>query len=90
MIKLLLGAGESGRGAAILASKMDMRYLFRMQERYERRIETILDEKGIEYEEGKHSEERILNGEEVMKSPGIPEKNGLGKADTGKRYSGDQ
>jgi UDP-N-acetylmuramoylalanine--D-glutamate ligase len=39
----------------------------------------ILINNGIEFEEGKHSEEKILNADTVMKSPGIPEKNELVK-----------
>ena len=34
---------------------------------------------GIEFEEGKHTDEKILNADEVMKSPGIPEKNEMVK-----------
>ncbi len=41
------------------------------------KYKSVLAEKGIEYEEGKHSEERILEADEVMKSPGIPEKSSL-------------
>ncbi|MEI9934010.1 MAG: hypothetical protein WDM71_03995 [Ferruginibacter sp.] len=36
-----------------------------------------LEQNNIEFEEGKHTEEKILNADEVMKSPGIPEKNEL-------------
>ena len=38
-----------------------------------------LQNAGIEFEEGKHTEEKILNADEVMKSPGIPEKNEMVK-----------
>jgi UDP-N-acetylmuramoylalanine--D-glutamate ligase len=74
---IILGAGESGVGAAILASQKGYEVFVsdagKIQDQYKR----TLEEKGIQYEEGKHSEVRILNGTEVMKSPGIPEKNVL-------------
>lgn len=76
---IILGAGESGVGAAILASQKGYEVFVSDAGRIEEKNKIILDGKGIEYEEGKHSEERILNGEEVMKSPGIPEKNALVK-----------
>jgi UDP-N-acetylmuramoylalanine--D-glutamate ligase len=74
---IVLGAGESGVGAAILASREG--YLVfvsdagKIAEKY--RLELI--SKGIEFEEGIHSEDRILNADEVMKSPGIPDKSSL-------------
>ncbi len=74
---IILGAGESGLGAAILASQNEYAVFVSDAEKIPEENRKILDEKGIEYEEGKHSEERIMNGEEVVKSPGIPEKNGL-------------
>ncbi len=76
---IILGAGESGLGAAILASQNEYAVFVSDAGKIPEKNRKILDEKGIEYEEGKHSEERIMNGEEVVKSPGIPEKNGLVK-----------
>jgi UDP-N-acetylmuramoylalanine--D-glutamate ligase len=74
---IILGAGESGVGAAILAVKEGYTVFVsdagRIQEKYRSELET----RGIEYEEGKHSTERILEADEVMKSPGIPEKSSL-------------
>ncbi len=71
---IILGAGESGVGAAILAKEgICVSDAGKIAEKYKQELE----EKGIEFEEGKHSEEKILNADEVMKSPGIPEKSAL-------------
>jgi UDP-N-acetylmuramoylalanine--D-glutamate ligase len=74
---MILGAGESGVGAAILAIKEGYSVFVsdagKIQESY--KLELI--EKGIAFEEGRHSEDRILVADEIMKSPGIPEKSSL-------------
>jgi UDP-N-acetylmuramoylalanine--D-glutamate ligase len=80
MTKLIvLGAGESGVGAAILAAKEGYDVFVsdagKIQEKYRYELKT----KGIEFEEGAHSTERILEADEIMKSPGIPEKSSLVK-----------
>ncbi len=71
---VILGAGESGIGAAILAKQKGYNVFVSdggpIKDDYKRELE----KQGIEYEEGKHTEEKILNADEVMKSPGIPEK----------------
>ncbi|MEJ0083808.1 MAG: hypothetical protein WDM78_23335 [Puia sp.] len=41
------------------------------------KYKSLMVAKGIEFEEGKHSEERILSADEIMKSPGIPDKSSL-------------
>jgi UDP-N-acetylmuramoylalanine--D-glutamate ligase len=74
---VILGAGESGVGAAILAIKEGYRVFVSDAGKIADKYKTLLVEKGIEFEEGKHSEERILGADEVMKSPGIPEKSSL-------------
>ena len=73
MTKLIsiLGAGESGVGAAILAAKEGYQVFVSDSGMILEKYKSVLTEKGIEYEEGKHSEERILEADEVMKSPGI-------------------
>ena len=76
---IILGAGESGVGAAILARQKGYDVFVSDGGKISEQYRQTLEEKDIEYEEGKHSEERILKGEEVMKSPGIPEKNALVK-----------
>jgi len=70
----ILGAGESGVGAAILAKKMGWNVFVSDFGAIKDEFKTELTEKGFEWEEGKHSEERILNADLVIKSPGIPDK----------------
>jgi UDP-N-acetylmuramoylalanine--D-glutamate ligase len=75
----VLGAGESGVGAAILAIKEGYRVFVSDAGKIADKYKSELDKRGIEYEEGQHSEARILEADEVMKSPGIPEKSSLVK-----------
>ncbi|TXI83369.1 MAG: UDP-N-acetylmuramoyl-L-alanine--D-glutamate ligase [Crocinitomicaceae bacterium] len=70
----ILGAGESGVGAAILAKKMGWNVFLSDFGAIKDEFKTELTENGFEWEEGKHSEERILNADLVIKSPGIPDK----------------
>ena len=70
----ILGAGESGVGAAILAKKMGWNVFVSDFGAIKDEFKTELTENGFEWEEGKHSEERILNADLVIKSPGIPDK----------------
>jgi len=74
---VILGAGESGVGAAILAAQKGYQVFVSDAGKVAEKYKQELEEKGIEFEEGKHSEDKILNGTEVMKSPGIPEKNAI-------------
>jgi UDP-N-acetylmuramoylalanine--D-glutamate ligase len=74
---VILGAGESGVGAAILADKERYTVFVSDAGKIADKYKSVLVGKGIEFEEGKHSEERILEADEVMKSPGIPEKSSL-------------
>ncbi|HVY75097.1 MAG TPA: UDP-N-acetylmuramoyl-L-alanine--D-glutamate ligase [Puia sp.] len=71
---VILGAGESGVGAAILAAKQGYSVFVSDGGQIPEANKTIFRERGIAFEEGGHSEEKILNGTEIMKSPGIPEK----------------
>lgn len=71
---VILGAGESGVGAAILAKKMGWNVFVSDFGAIKDEFKTELSENGFEWEEGKHSEERILNADLVIKSPGIPDK----------------
>lgn len=70
----ILGAGESGVGAAILAKKMGWNVFVSDFGTIKEEFKIELNERGFEWEEGKHSEERILNADLIIKSPGIPEK----------------
>lgn len=76
---VILGAGESGVGTAILAQQKGYEVFVsdggQIKDNY--RIEMQVNK--IEFEENKHTTQKILNANEVMKSPGIPEKNELVK-----------
>lgn len=69
----ILGAGESGAGTAILAQKQGYNVFVSDMGTINPRYKAMLDEHGIEWEEGKHTFERILDADEVVKSPGIPD-----------------
>lgn len=70
---MVLGAGESGTGAAFLAHKKGFEVFVSDQGRISERHKDLFDENNIEWEENKHTEEKILLANEVVKSPGIPE-----------------
>ena len=70
----ILGAGESGVGAAILAKKMGWNVFVSDFGKIKDAFKTELIENQLEWEEENHSEERILQADLVIKSPGIPEK----------------
>jgi UDP-N-acetylmuramoylalanine--D-glutamate ligase len=70
---VILGAGESGVGAAILAKKQGYQVFVSDLGIVKEKYRTIMSDYHIEYEEGKHSEEKILNAQLVIKSPGIPD-----------------
>src|SRR5687768_17172258 len=76
---VILGAGESGIGAAILASQKGYDVFVSDSGIIQENYENELREHGIEFEGGQHTAQRILNAQEIMKSPGIPEKNELVK-----------
>jgi UDP-N-acetylmuramoylalanine--D-glutamate ligase len=69
---VILGAGESGVGAAILARKMDFDVFVSDSSIIKDKYKNLLNERRITWEEGHHSENLILNADEVIKSPGIP------------------
>ncbi|MFT4646261.1 MAG: UDP-N-acetylmuramoylalanine--D-glutamate ligase [Planctomycetota bacterium] len=70
----ILGAGESGVGAAILAQKHGFDVFVSDYGMVQERYAKVLDNHNIDWEQGKHSEEKILSAVEVVKSPGIPDK----------------
>jgi UDP-N-acetylmuramoylalanine--D-glutamate ligase len=70
---VILGAGESGTGAAILAVKFGHDVFVSDIDKIKPRFKEMLDKHYILYEEGKHTEKHILNADEIIKSPGIPE-----------------
>ncbi|NCW11689.1 MAG: UDP-N-acetylmuramoyl-L-alanine--D-glutamate ligase [Chitinophagia bacterium] len=77
---VILGAGESGVGTALLAKQKGYDVFVSDASVIKPIFLKELQDNGIEFESGSHSIERILNADEVMKSPGIPEKNELVKA----------
>jgi len=76
MIKrfVILGGGESGVGSALLAKQQGYDVFLSDGSSLKNEYRNELMNAGIAFEEGKHSSEKILNADEVMKSPGIPEK----------------
>ncbi|MES2621565.1 MAG: UDP-N-acetylmuramoyl-L-alanine--D-glutamate ligase [Bacteroidota bacterium] len=71
---VILGAGESGFGAAVLGMKQGYDVFVSDAGKIKANYKKLLEERKIKYEEGKHTEEKILNADLVMKSPGIPDK----------------
>ena len=69
---VVLGAGESGVGAAILAQKKGFEVFVSDMSMIKYKYKSMLVERGIEWEEGQHTESLILNADEAIKSPGIP------------------
>ena len=68
----ILGAGESGAGAAVLAKVKGMEVWVSDLSPIKEKYKALLEQYDIPYEEGQHTEERILQADEVVKSPGIP------------------
>ena len=71
---VILGAGESGVGAALLAQTKGFDVFVSDNGEISPQIKWELENHNIPYEEGMHSEEVIFEAKEVIKSPGIPEK----------------
>ena len=69
---VVLGAGESGTGAAILAKDKGFDVFLSDSGKIAPKYRAILEQEGIEFEEGSHSMDRILAAGEIVKSPGIP------------------
>jgi UDP-N-acetylmuramoylalanine--D-glutamate ligase len=74
---IVLGGGESGVGAAVLAKMQGYEVFVSDAGLIKDHYKAELGKHQIEYEEQQHTTERILRADEVMKSPGIPEKNAL-------------
>ena len=70
---VVLGAAESGVGAAVLAQKKGYDVFVSDMGTIKDSYKKLLDSYGLAWEEGHHTEELILNASEVVKSPGIPE-----------------
>lgn len=70
---VVLGAGESGVGAAVLAKKKGFDVFVSDKGIINEKYLSVLSNNDIRFEQGKHSEREILNADEVIKSPGIPD-----------------
>ncbi|MDL2212655.1 UDP-N-acetylmuramoyl-L-alanine--D-glutamate ligase [Bacteroides sp. OttesenSCG-928-N06] len=69
---VVLGAGESGSGAAVLAKVKGFDTFVSDMSAIKDKYKALLDKHNISWEESRHTEELILNADEVIKSPGIP------------------
>ncbi len=69
---IVLGGGESGVGAAYLASQNGISVFLSDKNLIELKYKEILIDNGIEFEEGAHSIDKVLKASEIVKSPGIP------------------
>ncbi len=70
---VILGSGESGTGAAILAKAKGLSVFVSDKGSIKDKYKSELDSEGIPYEEGGHTEETVLNAGLIVKSPGIPD-----------------
>ncbi len=70
---VVLGGGESGVGAAILAKVKGLDVFLSDGGSIKPKYKDMLDSYNIEWEEGQHTKDSIINADEVVKSPGIPE-----------------
>ncbi|HNQ83568.1 MAG TPA: UDP-N-acetylmuramoyl-L-alanine--D-glutamate ligase [Bacteroidales bacterium] len=71
---IILGGGESGAGAAVLARLKGYHPMVSDNGIIKEKHKKLLTDHGIEFEENKHSEATILDADEIIKSPGIPDK----------------
>lgn len=71
---VILGGGESGIGTAVLAKKKGFEVFLSDKGKLKDKYKEVLLNNGIEWEEEQHTEALILNADEVVKSPGIPNK----------------
>lgn len=69
---VVLGGGESGVGAAVLAQKKGFDVFLSDQGIIKDKYRKMLQEYDLMWEDGHHSENKILNADEIIKSPGIP------------------
>ena len=71
---VILGGGESGAGAAVLAKLKGYNVFVSDMSEIKPQYKDLLSKYSIEWEEKRHTEEKILKATEVIKSPGIPDK----------------
>ena len=70
---VILGAGESGAGSAVLAKKHDFDVFVSDKGQIKEKYKKLLEDHSVEYEEGRHTEKKIFMADEIIKSPGIKE-----------------
>ena len=70
---VILGGGESGVGTAILAKQKGLEVFVSDKGELKDKYKSVLKNIDVEWEEGKHTESKILDADEVVKSPGIPD-----------------
>ncbi len=70
---VILGGGISGYGSAVLAQKQGFEVFLSDLGKIEPKYKKLLDKWNVPYEEGRHTESKILDADEVIKSPGIPD-----------------
>ncbi len=73
MKAIVLGGGESGYGSAVLAKVKGWEVFLSDNGRIDPRYSSVLDRYGIEYEQGGHTVERLMDADIAVKSPGIPD-----------------
>ena len=71
---VILGAAESGAGAAVLAKTKGFDVFVSDMSSIKSKYKSLLDEYQIPWEGNQHTIEKILNADEIIKSPGIPDK----------------
>jgi UDP-N-acetylmuramoylalanine--D-glutamate ligase len=71
---VILGSGESGTGAAVLAAVNDFDVFVSDKGPIDEKYKKMLRDYNVEFEENKHTEDLIFNADEIIKSPGIPDK----------------
>ena len=69
----VLGAAESGVGTAILAQQKGYEVFISDMGNIKEKYKNLLDDLVLSWEEGQHTESEILNADEIVKSPGIPD-----------------
>ncbi|MAR43007.1 MAG: UDP-N-acetylmuramoyl-L-alanine--D-glutamate ligase [Flavobacteriaceae bacterium] len=73
----ILGSGESGRGAAILAKKAGYQVFVSDSNKIPKQTKSLFKKLSIDYEENQHSIDKIIKAEKIIKSPGIDQKSDL-------------
>ena len=84
---VVLGAGESGAGAAVLAKVKGFDTFVSDMSAIKDKYKELLDKYGIAWEEGHHTEELILNADEVVKRPRYSQRRSAHHEIKGKRYA---